>query len=125
MTSFLLEWWRQSAWPWLRENWWWVLFFPVAIVVYLTGRGHGRVVVMNARRDTEEVLKNARAIERSRDVQLQQLSEERVRKVEEVLEAHRRVVESLEKEQLDEVDKLREDPEALTAFLLRVGRRDD
>lgn len=32
------DWWTKTAWPWLRQNWYWVPILPIIGLIYLAAR---------------------------------------------------------------------------------------
>lgn len=106
-------WWMDTAWPWLKTNWWMVLLAPLLIVPWLLwrlGAYRREAVVLDPLKDADERAK-AEAAERGR---LQ--AEEDARRAAELQAASDQAAasrEALEAAQRGETDRLREDPKAL------------
>jgi hypothetical protein len=123
---FLLKvwgWLRTKAWPWFKKYWMWVLLFPLALVIYLTGRSHGEVVVVNDDHESDAAKKKIADVETRAAAEREKAKSELLRKSAKVIEEHQEAVNDLTEEQEGKVDELLEDPDALNEYLLEVGRR--
>lgn len=116
-------WVKGTAWPWLKKNWMWVILFPVALIIYLTGRSHGEVVVVNDDHESDAAKKRIEDIDKR---VAEEKAEEAVklwRRTRAVIEEHQETVDNLTEEQDKEVDELLKDPDTLNEYLLEVGKR--
>lgn len=116
-------WWSGRAWPWLRKNWYWVVFFPVMLFIYILGRGHGRVVVVDKREESDAARKFEEEVEAKKKKAIDAAEKERVEKTEEVVRTHVDTIQRLTEEQKAEADALLDDPSALNDYLSAVGSR--
>ena len=116
---FVSLWWKFKAWPWLRKHWWQVLIFPVGLTaLYLAFRRRQEVVApelvgaAEVQRQAEDEAEEARgAAETKRSSDIERIEEE-----------HQETIDGLNEEQKARLEVLREDPDELNDFLLRVGR---
>lgn len=123
---FLLTVWRwlkTKAWPWLKKYWAWVLLFPIMLCVYLLGRGHGEVKVINDDHESDAAKKKIADVETRAAAEKEQAKSELLKKSAKVIGEHQEAVNNLTEEQEGKVDELLEDPDALNEYLLEVGRR--
>lgn len=122
----MMEWWNKKGWPWLKENWWKVLIFPVGLVlaaIALLSRGKkGDVEELGAdplreadRRAEEEQITRRHLIVKENE----RLREELARIEREREEA----MKNLSEEQRSRYEELKEDPDALNAWLLSIQNR--
>ena len=116
-------WLKNTAWPWFKENWMWVILFPIALVIYLTGRSHGEVVVVNDDHESDASKKKIEEVETRAAAEKVKEKAELWEKTKKVIEEHRETVDKLTDEQDKQVDELLQDPEALNAYLLNVGKQ--
>lgn len=117
-------WWGLVAWPWLKKNWYWVLFFPAGLVVLwlrLTRRSEKPVeevttsTMAGAAKVQEEATEKAnsqlKAAKIVRDERIEEIQEEHVADVEEIAEQQRAKAKELQK-----------DPAKANEFLMGVGK---
>ena len=125
MPLFLLSawgWLKNKAWPWFKKYWMWVILFPIALAVYLLGRSHGEVVVINDDQESDAAGKKIADVETRAAAEKEAAKSELLRKSAKVISEHRNTVSKLTEEQDQQVDELLENPDSLNAYLLRVGR---
>jgi cell division protein FtsL len=114
-------WWRGTAWPWIKENWWAVLLLPAALVVAIVmvvWRFTRRPLVLDPLGEADA----RAALEAER--RTQQLEEQRVQLEQQVAALEERYVEQqavLERGIEEEVEALRNDPQRLRELMLRSG----
>lgn len=118
----VLTWLRETAWPWLKINWWVVLLAPLLFLPWLLGKlgAYMRgptvidpVVAADARARAEEATRDAASAEEAR------------RRAEGLAEASTRHDEALaevEAKAKTETGALREDPKALIEAMKRSVR---
>lgn len=116
-------WWLTKGWPWTRKNWMWLLLFPVALFAFLFGRDRGKVVVVDARKESDAASDFVKKVEEKKQAAEDKLEQELVERMSAVIEEHREAVNSLTEEQKAEADQLLDDPDALRGYLLQVGSR--
>lgn len=113
------SWWLTTGWPWLRENWAWVLILPVIGLVWLAMRAQRLVIVDPVRRADER----AEEEQVRRVVELEMERERLAKKVAEVTQKHEELVAELESKLAEPVGDLRSDPDALRRYMLESLRR--
>ena len=120
-------WVQTVAWPWLKKNWLYVLFFPVVllavIVSFLEGKNRGKVVVVDKREESDAADEFAKKVEERKSAAIDELEQRRAEQVELVVKEHVDTINQMTEEQRAKVDELLDDPEALHSYLLDVGRR--
>jgi len=121
MTLFL--WWTATAWPWLKRWGVWLLLFPVGIFLYYSGKSRGKVVVVAARKESEEARTAQEGAEASRQREEAVALEEKERKDLEILQEYQEATSTLVEEQKEAASGLLEDPESLNEYLADVGKR--
>lgn len=117
-------WWTTKAWPWLKENWQWVLF-PVGLLMLLaqlvprrlvtidpTVKADGRAAAEKAKRDADAVAEKA-----TRDAALVAEQAALRARLEAVRAEHQKKLKKLTDTQMQQAAALEEDPEALNAWL--------
>jgi hypothetical protein len=115
-------WLKTKAWPWLKKNWMWVILFPIALIAYLFGRDHGEVVVINDDQESDAASKKIADVETLAAAEKEEAKAELLRKSAKVISEHRESVDKLTEKQVEVVDELLHDPDALNEYLLSVGR---
>jgi gas vesicle protein len=101
----------------------WLLLFPVALFAFLFGRDRGKVVVVDARKESDAASDFVKKVEEKKQAAEDKLEQELVERMSAVIEEHREAVNSLTEEQKAEADQLLDDPDALRGYLLQVGSR--
>ncbi len=113
-----MNWLKNTAWPWLKANWKWVLF-PIGILMVLLSalsRMQG-VVTIDPTAKADERAK----VERER--REREVAEERARlraRLDEVRRENQGKLQQLNDEQVEHAARLEDDPEALNEFLRRL-----
>lgn len=118
----MARWWKKTAWPWFKENWWAVLIAPLAILVLggmLVARlfGRGPDVPDPFREADERALEEQRTRARVLEAEKERLT----RRVEQLEDQTHQLQEALEEALGGRVEDLREDPQRLKDLMVRVG----
>lgn len=119
----MAKWWKETAWPWLKENWWALILAPVALLVLILMVMHKFAL----RGQLETLDPTANADERAkeeRDKRKKLLEEENQRleaELAEVSTKYEGLQAEFEQRLVDEVQSLREDPQRLRELMLGVG----
>lgn len=115
-----MTWIKETAWPWLKANWQWVLF-PIGLALFIlrmTSRGP-QVQIIDP---TEKADERARIEEETRTRQVE-AERQRLAAEETAIQARADTArKATEAAQAAEVQQLREDPEALRDRMLRAGK---
>lgn len=116
----MADWWKQTAWPWLKKNWWAVLLAPLALLIFaLMFLMRGKTgLVLDPLREADE------RAEFEAEVRAKALTKERDRlkaRVAELEAENQAQQEHMERRIQDEVQALRENPEKLRELMLGVG----
>jgi len=117
-------WWTTKAWPWLKENWQWVLF-PIGILMLIakvlprgvvtidpTAKADDRAAEEKAKRDADATAEKTR-----RDAELVAEQAALRARLEVVRLEHQKKLRKLTDAQMQQAAALEEDPEALNAWL--------
>lgn len=114
------NWWVNTGYPWLRENWWVVLLSPLLILVAVSVLIHDRLLgVKDPLRDAD-----GRAREEA-ETRLRLLEEEKQRLAAELADVRQKyegLRAQLETKLADGVQELRDDPNKLRDAMLAAGR---
>lgn len=110
-----------KVWEWIKKYWKW-LIFPVGVVLFFIGQLTARrssVVIQSEIAEAEKWQQKAReeAEARAREAEL-----ERKKQVEELEKKHEDTIKQLTDDQRSQVERLRDHPEKLSEYLLRVGK---
>lgn len=116
------RWCSSIAWPWVRKNWKWLIFFPVVLVVWLLGKRSGRVTVVTDDSESDAAQVFREDAEADTAARVARLDEERREAVEEAVEGHKTAVTRQSQNQQDGAEELLGEPERLNSFLHDVGR---
>ena len=123
----LALWWSLVAWPWLKRNWLYVLFFPVVIfafvIAYIQGKHDGRIVVVDKREESDQAREFEKKVEQRKQDAVDELERELVERTEAVVKEHVKTIDKLTKEQKARADELLDNPDELRRYLLDVGKR--
>lgn len=115
-----MNWIKETAWPWLRANWQWVLF-PIGILLFVLRAMQSRPEVLISD-PTEKADERAKIEEETRaralEVEYARLAAEEKA----VLDAAAAERVARETQQAGEVDQLRQDPQALADRMRRAGK---
>ena len=120
-------WWLETAWPWLKENWWVLLILPV-IVVVAVAMWSSRLFGVFSKKSLQTIDPTAAADKRAleeaqkRRSELARENEQLARDLAKVRAKYDRLRRLHDKKLEDQVDELRQDPERLRALMLKVGR---
>jgi Skp family chaperone for outer membrane proteins len=115
-----MTWLKEKAWPWLKANWKWLLF-PIGILVFIAGYtskskiGTVSSELLGAAED-RKVIEGRTA---GQIVEEKQVRDEKLAKIE---KEHSATVSKLTRAQRDQMEKLRNDPDKVNEFLLKVGK---
>jgi len=115
-----MNWFKDTAWPWLKANWQWVLF-PIGILMFV-------LRAMQPKPQVEIIDPTEKADERAKieeETRQRQLEAERARlAAEEKAAADKATADrtAVEQQQAAEVDALRTAPDTLRARMLRAGK---
>lgn len=110
-----ITWWRSTAFPWLKENWKWLLF-PIGILLFVLGKlssGRGVVTVD----PTAEADARAREERERRDREIAAERDRLETRLAEVHAEHQAKLQQLSQDQRERAAELQQDPEALNAWL--------
>ena len=110
-----MKWWTETAWPWLKKNWQWLLF-PVGILLFFAGRFSKPAEVITVA-PTREADERARVEAARRQAELTAERDRLQARLDEVRKENENKLRELTYAQAREVDRLQNDPEALNAFL--------
>jgi hypothetical protein len=120
-------WWSLVAWPWLKKNWLYVLFFPVValafVIAYIQGKSAGRVVVVDKREESDAAAEFEKKVEARKQSAIDELDRQLAERTEEVVKEHTDAINKLTEKQRGEADELLDNPDALRQYLLGVGGR--
>lgn len=111
-------WWLETGLPWFKENWWVLLILPLIGLVWVASRLYRRPELIDPTAPADERAE-IEAMTRAR-----QLSAENKRLERRIGELHAQLAAEqakMEARVAEEVEKLREDPEALRDYMLRNG----
>lgn len=115
------KWWTETGWPWLKENWYLLLIFPVVALTYAFYRifKFFPSPVIDPLRDADH-----RAVE-EQEKRLEELAKENQRLTEELAKIRAEYAakdQALTEALSARVETLRGDPQKLRDAMLRAGR---
>ena len=115
-------WWKQTGYPWLKENWWVVLLSPLLLVVVVSAMLYDRfknpVVVDPLREADARALMEAQVRARELQAEKERLEKE----LTDIRAKYQELQDKFEQRLSDEVEALRNDPEKLRQAMLAAGR---
>ena len=114
------KWWIDTGWPWLKENWWVVLIFPLVALAYAGHRLFGIAQpAIDPLRDADGRA-SAEQAERTRALQAEntRLAAELAR----IQAEHAELLAGVETRLEKRVQELQDDPQKLRDFMLAAGR---
>lgn len=111
-------WWLETGWPWLKENWWVLLILPLVALVWVARRMQQRPVLIDPTNAADE---RAYLEAKTRARQLEVENKRLENRVADLHEEMRRREAELRAEILSDVDRLRQDPDELLAYMKRHG----
>ena len=112
-----------KVWSWLKKNWKWVLF-PIGILVALatlSKRHKTTVIALPDTHATDHAILQHDAELKKREEAAETKATAELKAIE---EKHAAVIEQLGDSQRLQFDELKKDPQALTDWLIKVGRGD-
>jgi len=116
------QWWRVTGYPWIKENWWVVLLFPlfllVAVSVLVYDRFMGTVVVDPLREADDRALVEAQTRARELQAEKERLEKE----LTDIRSKYQELQDKFEARLEDSVQELRDNPEKLRQAMLAAGR---
>lgn len=117
----MASWWKIKGWPWLKENWWAILLFPLAILIWAMSFFRPKVVVHDPTKEADERAK----VEVGLRAKVEELERRRLARKVTQLEMENAQLAAGREAQLGEVvEELRKDPEKLKDLMVRVGPGD-
>jgi hypothetical protein len=112
-------WWLETGLPWLKSNWWVLLILPLIALVWVASRFYRRPPPFSDVTAPADERAEIEAMVRARQLSIE--NKQLTRRIEELGLELKGKEEELEKRVEAEVEKLREDPEALRDYMLRHG----
>lgn len=117
----MTSWWNDTAWPWLRVNWWKVLIFPVGLVLLLRALAPRRPPIPDVIVDpVREADRRAEEEATRRKIELKTESDALRARLDAIKAEHAEVMRRMNTAQQLRYEELRDDPEALNAWLLSL-----
>lgn len=119
--------WLGKAWSWLKENWWVLLSFPLALGAFWIGRlfrsESAKPTLPPLVPDPEaEANKRKAEEEEKRRKELEKSNIELENRIKELIAAKDRDLEAFREDMKKHYEQLRNDPEAVNEWLIQIGK---
>ncbi len=116
------QWWRMTGYPWIKENWWFILLSPLLLLVAVSVLIHDRFKGVTAVDPLREADGRALVEAQTRARELQAEKERLEKELTDIRSKYQELQDRFEARLADSVQELQDNPEKLRQAMLAAGR---